>query len=284
MKITETDPNAKLPQNAEQRKSLTKVLRQSEHVKTLVKESAEELSSVNADIKQELANQDSLPGVENALEKSEAVEGKVKEASEELSVVNQALKGEVKERHVLEGKLAVVIEQGKIDRRAALHDLLTGLPNRALFYDRLEHGFQQAKRHVWTLAVMFVDLDDFKIINDMYGHDAGDSLLQTIAERLQENTRGEDTVSRHGGDEFLILINEIREETNISLIAEKIIKKIQAPCNIRTRDITITRSIMASIGISVFPKDGATADMLVASADRAMYVAKRNKSGYSFAR
>jgi diguanylate cyclase (GGDEF)-like protein len=284
MKIIETDPNAELPHNAKQQKSLTHVLAESEHVKMLVKESAEELSSVNADIKQELANQGSLPGVENALEKSEAVEDKVQEASDKLSEVNQALKGEVKERHVLEGKLAAVTEQGRVDRRAALHDLLTGLPNRALFYDRLEHGFQHAKRHGWTLAVMFVDLDDFKSINDMYGHDAGDSLLQAIAGRLKENTRGEDTVSRHGGDEFLILINEVREETNISLIAEKVIMKIQAPCNIRTRDFTVVRSITASIGISVFPKDGSTADALVTSADRAMYIAKRNKSGYSFAR
>jgi hypothetical protein len=143
----ETDPNAKLPQNAEQRESLTTVLVQSEHVKTLVKECAEELSSVNADIKQELVNHGSLPEFENALEKSEAVEGKAQEASEKLSVVNLALKDEIKERHVLEGKWATVTEQGKVDLRAALHDPLTGLPNRALFYDRLEHGFHHAKRH-----------------------------------------------------------------------------------------------------------------------------------------
>jgi diguanylate cyclase len=283
MKIMGPDPNGELPENPEQRKSLTKVLVQSEHVENLVKESAEELSSVNAGIKQVLVNQGSVPGVENALEKSEAVEGKVQDASDKLAVVNQALKDEVKGRHVLEDKLSAVTEQGKVDRQAALHDHLTGLPNRALFCDRLEHGVQQARRHDRTLAVMFVDLDDFKIINDTYGHDAGDRILRTIAERLKENTRGEDTVSRYGGDEFMVLINEAREEKNISLVAENLIKKIQAPCNINTRDLTFSRSIMASIGISIFPKDGATADMLVASADRAMYVAKRNKSGYSFA-
>jgi diguanylate cyclase (GGDEF)-like protein len=197
--------------------------------------------------------------------------------------VNQALKDEVKERHVLEDKLSAVTERGKVDRQAALHDHLTGLPNRALFCDRLEHGIQQARRHDRTLAVMFVDLDDFKIINDTYGHDAGDRVLQTIAERLKENTRGEDTVSRHGGDEFIVLINEIGEEKDISSVAENLIKKIQAPCNINTGDLTLNRSIMASIGISIFPKDGATADILVTTADKAMYVAKRNKSGYSFA-
>jgi len=280
----ETDPNAEMLENAEQPMSLSNVLVKSEHVENLVKESAEELSSVNAVIKEEIVNQGSLPGVESALEKSEEVEGKVQEASDKLSVVNLALKDEVKARHVLESKLAAVTEQGKVDRRAALHDLLTGLPNRALFYDRLEHGFQQASRHGWSLAVMFVDLNDFKIINDTYGHDVGDCVLQTIAERLRENTRGDDTVSRHGGDEFLLLINEVREETSVSLVAENLIKEIQVPCNISARGLTFSRSVTASIGISIFPKDGATADALVTSADGAMYAAKRNKSGYSFAR
>jgi diguanylate cyclase len=133
MKSSETDPNAELQENAEQGKSLTHVLVKFEHVEALVKESAEELSTVNADIKQELANQGSLPGVENALQKSKAVEDKVQEASDRLSDVNQALKGEVKKRHVLEGKLAAVKEQGEVDRHAAFHDVLTGLPNRALF-------------------------------------------------------------------------------------------------------------------------------------------------------
>jgi diguanylate cyclase len=152
MKIKGPDPNGKLPENPEQRRSLTKVLVQSEHVENLVKESAEELSSVNTGIKQALVNQGSVPGVENALEKSEAVEGKVQEASDKLAVVNQALKDEVKGRHVLEDKLSEVTEQGKVDRQAALHDHLTGLPNRALFCDRLEHGVQQARRHDRTLA------------------------------------------------------------------------------------------------------------------------------------
>ena len=270
-------------ENAPQRKTLSNVLMQSEHVKTLVKESAEELSSVNEGIKEELTNHGPMPGVEDALEKSEAVESKVQEASDGLSVVNLALKDEVMERNLLEGKLAAVTEQGRLDRHAALHDLLTGLPNRALFYDRLEYGFRQARRHGWRLAVMFVDLDDFKVINDTYGHAAGDFVLQAIARRLTESTRGDDTVSRHGGDEFLILVNEVREEANISLVAQNILNKIQTPCDIRTQDRTISRSVKASIGISIFPKDGATADSLVKRADKAMYVAKRSKSGYSFA-
>lgn len=266
-----TDSNEELLEHDEQRKSLTKVLVENEHAKVLVKESAEGLSSVNA-------------GIQEALEKSEAVEVKVQEASATLAAVSQTLKTEIKERGVLEDKLAAVTEQGRVDLNAALHDPLTGLPSRSLFYDRLEHGFQHARRHGWGLALIFIDLDDFKTINDTYGHDAGDGVLRMVAERLIENIRGEDTASRHGGDEFVILINEVGDETNISVIAEKIISRIQAPCNIGAGDRMLNHCVMASMGISIFPKDGATADALVKSADTAMYAAKRNKSKYSFAR
>ena len=126
---------------------------------------------------------------------------------------------------------------------------------------------------------MFLDLDGFKGINDSYGHDVGDRVLQTIAQRLKENTRDDDTVSRHGGDEFLYLLMEVRDERDIALIAEKILNAIQVPCNVSARDLTIS----ASIGISIFPKDGTTADTLVKSADKAMYHAKQTKSGYAFA-
>ncbi|MGZ7074201.1 MAG: hypothetical protein ACXVKL_17315, partial [Candidatus Angelobacter sp.] len=128
----EIEINKQLSENGGAQPSLTSVLVQSEHVENLVKESAEELSSVNAGIKEEIANQDSPSGLEDALEKSEAVEDKVQDASDKLSVVNLALKDEIEERHSLEGRLAAVTEQGKADRRAALHDVLTDLPNRAL--------------------------------------------------------------------------------------------------------------------------------------------------------
>jgi diguanylate cyclase (GGDEF)-like protein len=283
MKTTEAEISKPLSEDRAAQPSLTEVLVQSEHVENLVKESAEELSSVNAGIKEEIANQASPQGLENALEKSEAVEGKVQDASDKLSAVNLALKDEIDERHVLEGKLATVTEQGIVDRRAALHDLLTDLPNRALLYNRLEHAFLQAQRHGWRLAVMFVDLDDFKTINDTSGHEAGDSVLRVIAQRLKDGTRGEDTVSRLGGDEFVILISGVQGETDITLIAKKILSIIEAPCEIRIGDLSTTRTIQASIGIAFFPQHGATADSLIAGADRAMYVAKRRRSGYSFA-
>ncbi len=274
-----TDPNAEMPKDTNPAESLTKVLEQSEHVKDLVDECAEELSSVNVTLKQELVDRDSLPGVENALEKNEAVEDKVQKASEELSVVNQGLEDEIRER-----QLAASAEEEEAARHVAFYDPLTGLPNRALFHDRLEHGLEQAKRHGRALAVMFLDLDDFKNINDSYGHDLGDRVLQTIAGRLKQNIRGGDTISRYGGDEFLYLLMEFRNEQDIMLVSEKIITAIHAPYDVSVGDLSISLSINASIGISIFPQDGTTADTLIKSADKAMYRAKRDKLRYSFAR
>jgi diguanylate cyclase (GGDEF)-like protein len=268
--VIEDQPSAELPEDPEGKKSLPKVLVQNEQIKALVDESAEQLSSINAGIRQELAHQDSQPILENALNESEAVEVKVQDASEQLSVVNLALKDEIDNRHALEEELATVTEQGRVDLEAALHDPLTGLPNRSLFCDRLEHAIQHAKRYGWVLALMFVDLDDFKIINDTYGHGVGDSVLQIVAARIKESIRG--------GDEFIILITEVCEETNILQIAEKIINQVAAPLSIQTCKPILNRSMEASFGISTFPQDGADPETLIKSADAAMYKAKRIRS------
>lgn len=261
--------------------SLHQVLGKTKRVKVIVEECADDLSSVNAGLKRELIDGSSLPAVENALEKSAAVEEKVQDASRELSLVNQALKEEVHERVALEVKLAVEIKKGEDARHASLHDPLTGLPNRALFNDRLEHGVAHAKRNGTSLVVMFIDLDDFKHINDTYGHDIGDIVLKTVAQRIRHASRDEDTVCRHGGDEFLYLLAEISNERDVTTIAEKIIAMVRLPCDIRIRDIKISLVIHPSIGIATFPSDGNTAESLVANADKAMYQAKRAKSGYS---
>ncbi len=274
----------KVPNAVQPTKTLSKVLGQSEHVKGLVEEAAEELSSVNEVLKQEIEESDPLPGVENALLKSEAVEEKVQDASEKLAIVNRALEEEVRDRGVLEEKLEATARQGMADRHASLHDPLTGLPNRALFNDRLDHGMAQAKRHGWALAVMFLDLDGFKAINDTYGHEAGDMCLLQIARRLKENTRSDDTVFRHGGDEFLYLLMEVRDERDIETVAGKLLKAIQAPCDIGRSDPPVSPILGASIGIAIFPKNGTTAAALVKSADTAMYEAKRGKSRYAFAK
>ena len=277
-----TNPNADRQSSNRSVKPLTKVLGQSEEVKDLVDEAAEELSSVSAVLRQEVADRGAPQGIENALEKTESAEDKVQDAADKLSEVNLALKEEVRERHVLEFRLAAVTERAESSRNAAFHDLLTGLPNRALFDDRLEHGLAQAKRHDRSLAVMFIDLDGFKKINDTHGHDAGDEVLKTIAARLMASTRDDDTVSRHGGDEFLYLLAEVKNEQDLGLVAEKIISLVQMPCSVTVDGVQIDPCISASIGIAIFPKDGATAQALITSADKAMNQAKASKSRYSF--
>jgi diguanylate cyclase len=262
---------------------LTQVLGRNEHIHELIKQSAEQLSSITTGIRQEIAHSDHLPGANDALQKNEAVRELLQEACSALAAVNQTLQSEIRDRTMVDHQLAAAVEQEEGARKAALHDHLTGLPNRVLFYDRLEHGLAQAKRHQWILAVMFVDLDNFKNINDDHGHQAGDAVLQTVATRLAHNARVDDTVSRYGGDEFLYLLTPLQEQKDIAMIAAKVLEAIQAPCAVRVDGVVVNLRPEASIGISVFPQNGDTAAALIKSADEAMYEAKENKSGFAFA-
>ena len=126
---------------------------------------------------------------------------------------------------------------------------------------------------------MFLDLDKFKTINDAHGHDIGDTVLLTTAKRLKQATRKDDTISRHGGDEFLYLLMEVKEDQDAVIVAEKILKAVQLPFDTRVGELTVS----ASIGIAIFPKNGTKAETLITSADVAMYRAKQRKSGYAFA-
>ena len=265
-------------------KFLINLIGQSEHIQELIEQSTEELSSVNTDINHELAESDSLlPGVRKALERNEVATKLLRDASAGLAAVNQSLLIEIRDRTMVDHQLAAAVEQEEGSRNAGLHDPLTGLPNRVLFRDRLEHGIAQAARHRWILAVMFLDLDNFKSINDSYGHQAGDAVLQAVATRLQHSTRTEDTVSRYGGDEFLCVLTPLHEERDIAMIAAKIRTAIQAPIEVCVSDVSANLRLEASVGISVFPKDGASAAELIQRADEAMYGAKQNKSGFAFA-
>lgn len=268
-----TSPSAAAPP------TLTKVLGKTEHVKNLVEQSASELSAINTTFQHESGKEGVSANLDAAMQKSQSVEDKVQDASGELAAVTQALKEQVNERENLEAQLAVVTELELVARRAALHDTLTGLANRSLFNDRLEHGLAQARRHGLTLAVFFLDLDGFKAINDQHGHDAGDAVLQTVADRLKENTREDDTVSRIGGDEFLILVRGASDKQSLTHLAKKMARHIQAPCQLSFGHV----SIQLSIGISRFPEDGDSAKALIKQADRAMYRVKRDKSEYGFA-
>ena len=278
-----TNPDTNLPAQKKPPKPIAKALGQTEEVKALVEEAAQDLSSVNADLKEGLESASPLESMEKVLVQNEAVEEKVQEAADKLADVNVDLKNEVRARHILEFKLEAVKERAEAARRDAVHDPLTGLPNRVLFNDRLEHGLAQARRHGWSLAVMFIDLDDFKAINDTHGHAAGDGVLQAVASRLSQSVRDDDTISRHGGDEFLYLLTEVKDKQDLSTVAEKILESIQSPCTVSVDDLTINTRISASVGISIFPENGTTADALINSADKAMYRAKKNKNRYSFA-
>jgi diguanylate cyclase len=272
------DPQADSPGDHPPANPLNKALGQSEAVKGLVDEAAQDLSLVSAVLRQEVSDPGAPPGIGSVLEKTETIEDKVQDAADKLSDVNAALKQEIRERHVLEFRLAAVTERAESSRNAAFHDLLTGLPNRALLDDRLEHGLAQARRHARNLAVMFIDLDGFKTVNDTHGHGVGDAVLKTIAARLMASTRDEDTVSRQGGDEFLYVLTEVDNAQGLTQIAEKLLAAIQMPCSLLVDAVQVDVRVSASIGIAVFPQHGATAQDLIRSADKAMYRAKAGQT------
>ncbi|MGD2119234.1 MAG: EAL domain-containing protein [Chromatiales bacterium] len=152
----------------------------------------------------------------------------------------------------------------------AYYDVLTGLPNRMLFYDRLNHEISRAKRDRKRLALLFIDLDGFKYVNDSLGHDEGDYLLKEVSQRLTSSIRENDTVSRLGGDEFTVIATNINSELNAARIANKLLKQLSQPVVLAGQEVFVG----ASIGISLFPDDGATSEVLVKNADAAMYKAK----------
>ncbi len=161
-------------------------------------------------------------------------------------------------------------EQAAHIQYLAYHDALTALPNRALVMDRLDHASAQADRHQEILAVLFLDLDRFKTINDTLGHPAGDSLLQQTAKRLKQTLRDEDTVGRVGGDEFLILLPELTMLEDVGHVAEKILDALSVPFQIADYELHVS----ASIGISLYPRDADNAESLIKYADTALYLAK----------
>ncbi len=163
----------------------------------------------------------------------------------------------------------------------AQHDSLTDLPNRLLFNDRLTQAISLAVRQGKQLAVMFVDLDQFKKINDSLGHGVGDKLLQSVAKRLVACVRRTDTVSRLGGDEFVVLLSQIEHEEDAAFSARKILRALAAPHIIDNKSLDIN----ASIGVSTYPSDGPDAETLMNKADTAMYEAKQQgRNNYQFFR
>ena len=154
----------------------------------------------------------------------------------------------------------------------AYYDQLTKIPNRTLFRDRAETAIRLAQREDEKLAIVYIDIDEFKVINDTMGHEVGDILLKELSQRFQECVRDSDTVSRVGGDEFTILMLKITCQEDASIVAERILKSNLIPVKINDQEILPK----TSLGISIFPKDGDNIDMLLKNSDAAMYFAKQN--------
>jgi diguanylate cyclase (GGDEF)-like protein len=175
-----------------------------------------------------------------------------------------------------EAALATAQDGEKKAQRRVLHDTATGLANRELFDDRLTHAIALAKRHDWTLAVMFLGIASFKFINDAHGHAVGDRVLQEIGKRLLKNAREEDTVCRSDGGDFLYLLINPQGSENIGRIAGALLKSISEP--IDTGDHR-EHVIKASIGIASYPENGSSGEQLINNADTAVYRARNSLSG-----
>ena len=164
-------------------------------------------------------------------------------------------------------------------RRQANFDALTGIPNRSLFFDRLTQAIINARREHGKLALLFIDLDRFKAVNDSYGHVTGDGLLQEVAERIRSCLRDNDTVARFGGDEFVILVHDLKELDDAALVAEKILERMEVPFVVAEREVVLG----ASIGITVYPEDTEDPEEMLRNADMAMYRAKEEgRNRYQF--
>ena len=264
--------------------SIERVLVENEKIKASVEKAATDLTLVN-----DVLKQDEVPRriMQQALTRNEDVEHEIAKAAGDLKLVNVTLATEMAERIVIESELASLrtdlaeVRDDLLDaqvreraaREASLHDALTGLPNRASFEQSLGHSLTQATRHGSRLAVLFIDIDNFKSINDSYGHGVGDQLLVTIAARLRSFFRDEDIICRWGGDEFVCLLMEVQQDDTVVRLANQLCERISEACKF-TEESLVTE---LSIGIAVFPEDGETAESLIRNADAAMYEAKRTE-------
>ncbi len=272
--------------------ALEAALDQSHDVKAKVEACAEDLASANDSVKVRIAEGATTLPATQALQNGVAVEQKVQECADDLQQVTDNLAhgmGQVKqvEQALSRSRDALVESEAALEtsRRAereasrrAMHDQKTGLPNRTLFDDRLAQAIAGAERHGWTLAVMFLDLDGFKIINDTHGHAAGDSVLTVVAQRLLSHARDEDTVCRNGGDEFLYLLINPTGRENVARIAGLVRTAIAHPIGLGALQLEIT----PSIGIALYPDHGTSGDTLVANADVAMYRSKQLRTPCEF--
>jgi diguanylate cyclase (GGDEF)-like protein len=272
--------------------ALEAALEQSHEVKAKVEAVADDLSSANEVAKDRIADGAATLPAAQVLQAGLAVELSVQECADDLQQVTLNLANGVDEvkaveqvlsqsREALaesETALAASRDAERTASHRAMHDQKTGLPNRALFDDRLTQAIAGAERHGWTLAVFFLDLDRFKLVNDTHGHAAGDAVLATVAKRLTCHARDEDTVCRNGGDEFLYLLINPSTREDVARIAGLVRTAISKSIDLDGVQLAIT----PSIGIAVYPDHGSSAGLLIAHADAAMYRAKQLGSQHEF--
>ena len=270
--------------------ALEQALEQSHDVKAKVEACAGDLALQNEAVQQEIANGATTLPADQALQDSQAVEATVQECADDLDEVTATLArgiADIKQVEVALTRSRVALAEAETalltaqedERHAtmrALHDPATGLPNRVLFDDRVTQGISLAERHGWSLAVMFLDLDRFKSINDDHGHAAGDLVLREVAHRLSQHARDEDTVCRSGGDEFLYLLVNPKGRADVERKAIAVLGELAQAIEVGGRGLVIR----ASIGMALYPDDGTTVDQLVRNADTAMYRAKNGACGY----
>ena len=166
------------------------------------------------------------------------------------------------------------IHQQQLER-IAHYDALTNLPNRLLLTDRLQQALAQSQRRAKSLAVVFLDLDGFKQVNDNYGHDAGDEVLRVLSQRMKDSLREGDTLARLGGDEFVAVLVDLEHVDDCQLLLARLLQAASSPIIVSTKAGSVEVQLSASAGLTVFPQDNSDADLLMRHADQAMYAAKQ---------
>jgi diguanylate cyclase (GGDEF)-like protein len=271
---------------------LDTALDQSHEVKAEVEACADDLATANDVVKARMADGVTEVPAAQALRNGRAVELRMQGCADDLQQVTDNLAHGVAEVKAVEQALdrsraalleseAALAASRNAERTAsqlAMHDQKTGLPNRTLFDDRLAQAIAGAERHGWMLAVMFLDLDRFKLVNDTHGHAAGDAVLTVVAQRLLCHARDEDTVCRNGGDEFLYLLINPADRKNVERIAGLVRREIERPIDVDALQF----AIRPSIGIALYPEHGMSGPTLIAHADAAMYQAKQHRSHCEF--
>jgi diguanylate cyclase len=272
--------------------SLVLAVDQAHDVKEKLELCADNLGSSNDVAKQRKAMGASSLSADKTLANNERVQREVQECANDLIALTETLIdgfAEVKEQARIalaesqdalahtEAALVSAQEEEKMAHRHTLRDAATGLPNRDLFDDRVTHAIALAKRHHWTLAVMFLKLDRFKTIRDAPAHADGNRASKEIGKRLLQHARAEDTVCRNSDDEFLYLLVNPQGNENVGRIAAGLLKSIAQPIDMGEHP---QRVVNANIGIASYPDDGTTAEQLIINADIAMRRAKSSSNGY----